>query len=148
MKTSINNSKKIRSKNLLQNALLSIGSLAIFFSLGEMITRIAVGSPLITQPDEVLFWKYKKNQIGYQKLYSSISRVDENGFRYSGKEFDSTVPSIYVGGDSYTWGEGVLDEETFTGQFQKSLESNNLRYNVLNGGVPGYGIEQIIDECK
>ena len=126
MKNTINNSKKIRRKNLLQNVLLSIGSLAIFFSLGEMIIRIAVGNPLLTQPDEVLFWKYKKNQIGHQKLYSPISKVDKNGFRYSGKEFDHSLPSIYVGGDSYTWGEGVIDEETFTGQFQKSLESNNL----------------------
>jgi hypothetical protein len=62
------------------------------------------------------------------------------------------VPSIYVGGDSYAWGEGVLDTETFSNQLQKLLDSHNLEYNVLNGGVPGYGIEQIIDrmeiECK
>lgn len=139
-------------KGLLQNVTLSIVSLVIFLSLGEIATRIIVGSPLITQPDKVLFWKYKKDQIGHQKLYSPISRVDENGFRYSGKQFDPTILSIYVGGDSYAWGEGVLDTETLSAQLQKLLDSHGLEYNVLNGGVPGYGIEQIIDrmeiECK
>lgn len=147
MKTT-KNPHKISRSSWLQNVLLSIGSIAIFFSLGEVITRLAVGSPLITQPDEVLFWKYKEKQSGHQKLYSPISRVDNNGFRYSGKEFDPSLPSIYVGGDSYTWGEGVLDEETITGQLQQVLGLHNLEYNVLNGGVPGYGIEQIIDRMQ
>jgi len=132
--------------------LIAIVSLLIFLALGEIITRVTVGTPLITQSDNVLFWKYKKDQVGHQKLYSPISKVDKNGFRYSGREFNPNVPSIYVGGDSYAWGEGVLDTETFSGQLQKLLDLINIKYNVLNGGVPGYGIEQIIDrmeiECK
>ena len=153
MKININNSQKKRKrKELRKNMLLAIGSLVIFFAMGEIITRLTIGTPLIIQPDEVLFWKYKKDQIGHQKLYSPISRVDKNGFRYSGKEFNPKVPSIYVGGDSYAWGDGVLDTETFSNQLQKLLDSHNFEYNVLNGGVPGYGIEQIIDrmeiECK
>lgn len=152
MKTNTNKSKKKKRKELLKNMLLVIGSLVIFFALGETITRLTIGTPLIIQTDNVLFWKYKKDQIGHQKLYSPISKIDKNGFRYSGKEFNPNVPSIYVGGDSYGWGEGVLDTETFSGQLQKLLDSHNLEYNVLNGGVPGYGIEQIIDrmeiECK
>ena len=147
-----NSRKKKRRKALLKNMLLAIGSLVIFFGMGEIITRLAVGTPLIIQSDEVLFWKYKKNQTGYQKLYSPIVKVDKNGFRFSGKEFNPKVPSIYVGGDSYAWGDGVLNTETFSAQLQKLLDSHNLEYNVLNGGVPGYGIEQIINrmelECK
>lgn len=126
--------------------------LLVFFGIGEIIVRLAVGNPLITEPDENLFWKYKKNQIGYQKLYSLIEKVDKNGFRFSGTEFDHTLPSIYVGGDSFAWGEGVLDSETFSSQLQEILYVHRIRYNVLNGGVPGYGIEQIINkmetECK
>ncbi len=151
-KFNTNNSQKKRRKGLLKNMLIAIVSLLIFLTLGEVITRITIGTPLITQSDNVLFWKYKKDQIGHQKLYSPISMVDKNGFRYSGKEFNPNLPSIYVGGDSYAWGEGVLDTETFSGQLQKLLDSHNLEYNVLNGGVPAYGIGQIIDrmeiECK
>lgn len=152
MKNSKNASRKKAKKTFLQNSLLVIASLVSFFALGEIITRLVFGSPLITQPDNVLFWKYKANQVGHQKLYSPVSTVDKNGFRYSGKEFSPDLPSIYVGGDSYAWGEGVLDRETFAAQLQKVLDRNNLKYNLLNGGVPAYGIGQIIDrmeiECK
>jgi hypothetical protein len=139
-------------KQLLINLILSIVSLALFLTLGEIITRLTLGSPLIMQPDSVLFWKYDNDQVGHQKFYSPVARVDKNGFRYSGKEFDAHLPSIYIGGDSYAWGEGVSDLETFSAQLQKLLDSHNMKYNILNGGVPGYGIGQIIDrmeiECK
>lgn len=137
-----------RKIHFFQNILISLVSLVLFFGLGEIITRLNMGSPLITMPDEVLFWRYKKDQAGCQKLYSPVSRVDENGFRYSGKGFNPEAPSIYVGGDSYAWGEGVLDTETFSGQLQTFLDSRGLEYNVLNGGVPGYGIGQIIDRME
>ena len=140
------------AKVFIQNLSVSIISLVIFLALGEIATRIIAGSPLITQPDPVLFWKYKPNQTGHQKLYSPLSRVDKNGFRYSGTDYEPGRPSIYIGGDSYAWGEGVSDAETFPAQFQSLLEAHNLKYNMLNGGVPGYGIEQIINrmqaECK
>ncbi|MFC1620961.1 hypothetical protein ACFL2G_01525 [Candidatus Omnitrophota bacterium] len=129
---------------LIQNICISFLSLAIFFSLGEIITRKVVGSPLLTKPDNILFWRYKKGQTGCQKLYSPISKVDSNGFRCSGMEYDPALPSIYVGGDSYAWGEGVLDTETFAASLQGLLDARGMHYNVLNGGVPGYGIEQII----
>lgn len=143
-----NNSKRKKRKELLKNIILAIGSLAIFFVFGEIITRVTVGTPLIVQPDKLLLWKYKKEQNGHYKLYLPIARVDKNGFRYSGKEFDPKMPSIYIGGDSYAWGQGVLDTETFVAQFQKLLDSHGIEYNVLNGGVCGYGIEQIINRMK
>ena len=148
MKTNTDTPSIGKSKVLLFTLILVIGSLVVFLGLGEIVTRIAVGHPLITQPDELLFWKYKPNQVGHQKLYSPISRVDGNGFRYAGKDYDPNLPSIYIGGDSYTWGDGVLDHETFAGQLQTRLTENGLNYNVLNGGVPGYGTEQIISRMQ
>ena len=139
---------KGKKKELLKKLAISIASLVIFFGIGEVITRIILGNPLITEPDSILFWKYKKNQKGHQKLYEPKSVIDKNGFRYSGKEYDPDLPSIYVGGDSFAWGEEVEDTETFAGQLQKILDSQHLSYNVLNGGVPGYGIEQIIDRME
>lgn len=139
---------KGKKKELLKNLAISIASLVIFFGIGEVITRIILGNPLITEPDSILFWKYKKDQKGHQKFYEPKSVIDKNGFRYSGKEYDPDLPSIYVGGDSFAWGEEVEDTETFAGQLQKILDSQHLSYNVLNGGVPGYGIEQIIDRME
>jgi len=148
MKLHVRNSQEIQKKKFIHNMLLIVGSILVFCGLGETITRIFAGNPLITEPDEGLFWRYKSDQIGHQKLYSPISRVDKNGFRYSGKEFDPKLPAIYLGGDSYAWGEGVLDTETVAAQLQRLFDSNNLQYNVLNGGVPGYGIQQIIDRME
>ncbi|MDP2920950.1 MAG: SGNH/GDSL hydrolase family protein [Candidatus Omnitrophota bacterium] len=136
------------AKILRQNILLSVLSLVLFFGAGEIVVRFFAGSPLITEPDNVLFWKYKKNQTGHQKLYSPVSRVDKFGFRSTGSDFNPAFPSIYCGGDSYTWGEGVLDSETFSGQLLEILKSRGLNYNVLNGGVPGYGVEQILNRMK
>ena len=138
----------IHAKELFQGILISVLSVLVFFSIGEIITRLVIGNPLITKPDEVLFWKYKKDQIGRQKLFSPISRVDQNGFRRSKIEFNPNLTSIYAGGDSFAWGEGVLDSETFSSQLQSTLLDHGLNYNVLNGGVPGYGIEQIINRME
>ncbi|MCX5908718.1 MAG: hypothetical protein NTY64_16460 [Deltaproteobacteria bacterium] len=140
MKMHVKNPQNIQKKKFIQNMLLVVGSILIFCGLGETITRLSIGNPLLMESDEILFWKYKRDQIGHQKLYSPISRVDKNGFRYSGKEFDPKFPVVYLGGDSYAWGEGVLDADTVAAQLQRLLGSNNLQYCVLNGGVPGYGI--------
>lgn len=146
----VNITKKKRSKKneLLINIILGFTSVIIFWAFGEILTRVFFGSPLITQPDEILFWKYKKAQTGHQKLYSPITTVDKYGFRFSGKTYNPNLPEIYVGGDSYAWGDGVLDTETFAAQLQTILDQNNLKYCVLNGGVPGYGIAQIIDRME
>jgi len=138
----------IYAKILRQNILIAALSIVLFFGAGEITVRFFVGNPLITEPDDVLFWKYKKNQTGHQKLYSPVSKVDGNRFRFSGSDFKLSLPSIYCGGDSFAWGEGVLDSETFAGQLQQALQSHGFDYNVLNGGVPGYGIEQILNRMK
>jgi len=143
-----NNLKRKKRKGLKKNIILAIGSLTIFLVFGEAITRLTVGPPLIVQADKLLLWKYKKNQRGHHKLYLPIATIDKNGFRYSGKDFNPKIPSIYIGGDSYAWGQGVLDTETFAAQLQKLLDSQDVKYNVLNGGVCGYGIEQIINRMR
>jgi|GEM_PF-2871958 len=130
------------------NIAISIISLIIFFSVGEIITRLIAGNPIITESDDVLFWKCKKGQSGRWKARSPVAHVDRNGFRQSGTGFDNSLPSIYTGGDSYAWGEGVLDSETFSSQLQSALSRHGLKYNVINGGVPGYGIGQIIDRME
>jgi hypothetical protein len=133
---------------LFQNMSVSILSLAIFFILGEVIVRLTIGATLVTETDDVLFWKYKKNQTGHQKLYSPVATIDRYGFRYSGKDLDFSLPSIYVGGDSYGFGDGALDNETFAARLQKIMDSRGMDYNVLNAGVCAYGTEQILNRIE
>ena len=49
---------------------------------------------------------------------------------------------ILVLGDSYTWGYGVADDEIYTEVLEKSLQQKYPQYEVLNGGVSGWGTDQ------
>lgn len=50
---------------------------------------------------------------------------------------------ILLLGDSFTFGEGVDDNETFASVMERSLSSHcRIRIEVVNGGVSGYGTSQ------
>lgn len=67
--------------------------------------------------------------------------IDADGLRCSGKSADNAVEAraILAVGDSYTFGEEVGDAETWPAQLQR-LSGRR----VLNGGVSGYGLDQIV----
>ena len=66
--------------------------------------------------------------------------IDADGFRRSGSVADSEIRhALLAVGDSYTFGEEVGDAETWPAQLER------LRgRRVLNGGVSGYGFDQIV----
>ena len=66
--------------------------------------------------------------------------IDGDGFRGS----DPTPPGrleapLLAVGDSFTFGDGVSDRETWPAQLQRLSG-----HRVLNGGVSGYGFDQIV----
>src|SRR5438128_2007424 len=65
--------------------------------------------------------------------------IDADGLRYSGKNLPAGDGPILAVGDSYTWGEDVGDLEAWPAQLQR-LSGRR----VLNGGVTGYGFDQIV----
>jgi len=74
--------------------------------------------------------------------FSIIYKINSQGLR--DKEYDLTKPKdktrILVFGDSFTYGEGVEYGERFSDIIEKSFP--NLE--VINFGVPGYGLDQIL----
>lgn len=66
--------------------------------------------------------------------------IDHAGLRTTGDAIDeaSRAPILAVG-DSFTFGEEVADQETWPAQLRHVV---NRR--VLNGGVSGYGFDQIV----
>ena len=66
--------------------------------------------------------------------------IDKNRFRKNyPKELNaSSEKTILFSGDSFTFGDGVDDQNTFPSIFQ-SMKKNQ----VINGGVQGYGIDQM-----
>ena len=66
--------------------------------------------------------------------------IDKNNFRknYPTESISPTENAILFSGDSFTFGDGVDDENTFPSIFQ-SIKNDK----VINGGVQAYGIDQM-----
>ncbi len=69
----------------------------------------------------------------------SFHTIDANGLRFNGERLDSSEGSILTVGDSFTYGDEVCDEESWPAQLQRLTGRH-----VLNGGVTGYGFDQIV----
>jgi hypothetical protein len=67
--------------------------------------------------------------------------INKNGL--IGKSYEEKTDSIYrilVLGDSFAFGFGVEENETFSIKLEKLLNAGSRqRYEVINAGVPGYG---------
>ncbi|MFM7023655.1 MAG: hypothetical protein ACKOXB_11830 [Flavobacteriales bacterium] len=105
-------------------------------------------SPL-TQPDDVLGHSLKANldhlstlEIGGKNIYSSLIHSDSLGHRKT--PFDSTKnkQAIFLG-CSFTFGEGLNDEQTLPW-----LCAQNSEYNTLNLACVGYGPQQALLQMR
>ena len=65
--------------------------------------------------------------------------IEANGFRFSGEKPASADSPILAVGDSFTYGEDVGDLDAWPAQLQRLIGRT-----VLNGGVSGYGFDQIV----
>ena len=65
--------------------------------------------------------------------------IDGNGLRSTGSAAAEGKPPILAVGDSFTFGEEVGDADTWPADLQRLLGRP-----VLNGGVSGYGFDQIV----
>ncbi len=84
------------------------------------------------------------------KSNECIIKINSLGLRGReiNKEKGEGTIRITIIGDSATFGAKVeLDEETIPGRLQKRLEEGdilpNKRFEVINGGIPGYDIQEI-----
>jgi len=70
---------------------------------------------------------------------TSFHTIGADGLRYSGEGPVSSDGSILSVGDSFTYGDEVRDLESWPAQLQRLTGRR-----VLNGGVTGYGFDQIV----
>ena len=83
-----------------------------------------------------------------QLLYEVSYTLDEHGLRISPpfNRVSTTKPSCVVFfGDSFTFGEGVKDDETLP--YRTGLKTQN-RYQVYNFGFLGYGPHQMLAQLQ
>lgn len=98
-------------------------------------------------PSQKIEFRYDGNPRGYfDKNNSVVHTTNSSGFR--GGEFkpekDTSVFRIAFLGDSFTFGEGVKDEDVFSEKIVKNLSEkySKLKFEAYNFGVGGYNTSQ------
>ena len=79
-------------------------------------------------------------------LYDKKVFIDKNGFRVPSKFFSYSKDnnSIFIIGDSTTFGNGIKEENTFVGKLRTNFKS----LNFLNSSVPGYNLRHYKPNIK
>jgi hypothetical protein len=125
----------------LLNVVLAIGSVVLTLLATEIGLRIynsLRGDHDPSTYDAELGWAPKPNALGHDYVSGRTTTTLEDGTRSNGDREvrDGSEPILAVG-DSFTWGQGVSDRETWPSQLEKLSGTR-----VINGGVPGYAVDQ------
>lgn len=93
--------------------------------------------PGMIQYDKQLGWKLKPYWSGkhHNFDYDVNYTINKHGFR--GRAFAKNKTSYAIIGDSFTFGVGVNDKETFVALLDKNIEASFVNYSV-----PGYSTDQ------
>jgi hypothetical protein len=105
----------------------------------QRILRKAAASPTFYVHDDVLGWTIGPNRKSADGLYYSSAeglRAPHEGISFAKATKKTRIALV---GDSYTFGEDVVYEDTWGHLLEKAL---GAEFEVLNFGVPGYGIDQ------
>jgi lysophospholipase L1-like esterase len=89
--------------------------------------------------------RVKLPRLGRTIRVTTVSHGQSVGFR---DHAFRGGPRVAILGDSYVFGYGVDQDETFPAQLERKLRSSGRAVDVLNAGVPGYGarLERILLE--
>ena len=120
-------------------------TIAMLRNLNSADAAGSVQSHLFIQDDRI-GWKLvpgSKVRHSEQGQFDITYEIDENGFRKIDNTERSPDVSIYFFGDSFTFGHGVNNHETFPAIIKDKYVTEKV--NVYNAGVAGYGIDQIFE---
>ncbi len=121
---------------------------ACIFSLVALEVALRLVYPQMLeseQYDSVIGWQNRQNFQGLLRSNDGIDyvvtqHINSKGFR--GGEVNGSAIKILVVGDSFAFGSGVQDTETFSYLLERDLRSKDFDVSVLNAGVKGYNVEQ------
>jgi hypothetical protein len=125
-----------------------LGSLLVIIDLKRAYSAAAPSDPRTVTgeylvPDEQLGWALKpggRARVAREGQYDVSYTIDPQGFR-------NTIPTsevsthVFVLGDSFAFGFGVNDDQTFSSRLAAHLRG---QARVLNLGVEGHGLTQML----
>jgi hypothetical protein len=149
--------KSIDLKNFMLFGMSSLISFTLFLGYDyyrsySIILRLQSHNAKVTEKiqkqlfikDNKLGWKLIPNSVvrhTEQGIFDVTYEIDENGFRKINNTAGKPDFNIYFIGDSFTFGHGVDNHETFSAVIKEKYLKENV--NVYNAGVMGYGIVQM-----
>ncbi len=139
-----------RGREWMRRAVLLAVALVIGVALTELVLRIAgVGSPSYGTTDMVRGWANRPGaKVWRNSEGEAYVEIDGDGLRGSGhlRHRPAGTCRIAVLGDSFTEAVQVAEDKTFSAVLERELGHcpglANVRAEVLNFGVAGYGTAQ------
>lgn len=149
-------------RRLLRSILPNLAALAVGVALalggGEALVRAfwrnappvfpATDDPLMTHATDgskeaIRFIPNVKGVWGWSRVSINSRGIRE---RPLPRRKEPGVTRVMVVGDSFIFGTGLRDEDTFPAQLERILNANSggRRFEVINAGVPGYNLTQEI----
>lgn len=144
-----------KSKNIFGNICLLITTTTVLIVIIEISFRLYYPNRYYF-PDFLYMFKsayglevdLTPNLTGY--IWNKKVRINSLSFR--GREYDiekeNKVKRICALGDSFTFGYGASDTETYPYIMEQLLNSNNKVYEVLNFGIYGYNATDYPDVLR
>lgn len=106
----------------------------------------AVRSRYCCRPDADVVWRLRPGLDVSRRTGEFSERVRTGSLGLRGGDpapaRDPGRPRILAVGDSFTFGTGVDDDETWEALLATSLAARGTPAEVMNAGVPGYGFDQ------
>lgn len=120
--------------------------LLFLFGLLEIGTRLIWGRPYRYDVNLDLIWVSKPNQKNgfFHPLAPGRFSTDAERYRVTNERLKDPDVRILAVGDSYTFGWGVDDADSWPAVVEADLRKNGIRANVYNAGNGGYSTEQIL----
>jgi len=100
-------------------------------------TMVRAGYP--SAYDANLGWIPRSGASGEENYWHTRVTIDSRSFRSHPQLAPAGAPMILAAGDSFTFGDGVNDDESWPAHLER-LSSQH----VVNAGVFGYGLDQMV----
>lgn len=140
---------KTSNPSVLIKTLLSLGSIFVVLIVFEVILRFfGMAEPILYRADPLFGYEPKPNQsstrLGIPIFINDVGLRDNENF----SEMDrGTI--ILVIGDSVTYGGSRIKQSSlFTELLESRLLKSERRVKILNAGVNGYSITQMVNRAK
>lgn len=143
-----------RSRQRLFTAIASTGAVLAALALAEIAIRFFQASTNAPQQltdgflryDETLGWRLAPNWSGQHRYagFDVTYAIDASGFRKAPAQ-PSSGPApreVLFFGDSFTFGLGVNDAETFVARLNSPSPVSAAAFQFVNCGIPGYSTDQ------